>query len=738
MKKNFAVVLAAFLFLTVNAQKNLTLEEVVTSRYRLTPTTLQDLQWIAGTNSYSWVRTIGVGEELCSSSGDGKKIKTLCTLVELNAKIQQANMTALGPEKYFPQIYWIDADHFYFMSQDFKVTFDLKSRTIKADRRPLFPGGAENHDESEASKYTAFTVNNNLYVMKNGQSVQVTSDVNPGIVNGKSYHREEFGISKGTFWSPSGKSLAFARMDETMVTEYPIMELGTLPATARMIRYPMAGGNSHHVTIGVYNTETGKTTYLQTGEPVEQYLTNIAWSPDNKWIYIAVVNRGQDHLWLNRYNAETGAFDKTLFEEQDKEWVQPFYTLKFVPSHPDQFVWNSERDGFNALYLYNINGTLIRQLTPTEPMKVNYGLTGIAQIDATTIVTEVYGFDTKGTTVYFQGTPAGRINRQIYSVDLNKGVTSIKTLSSSDGTASAKFSKDFSQFICDFSNLTTPRKISVIKSNGTETGTIHTAPDPLEAYSKCDVKLFTITAADGKTPLWCRLILPSGFDSTKKYPSLTYVYNGPNVQTVVNTWKAGNDLFLYYMAQQGFVVFTVDGRGSDNRGLDFEQAIHRHLGTNELADQKKGSDYLKSKSWIDGNRMAVYGWSYGGFMTTSMLTRSDVYRCGVAGGAVIDWAYYEVMYTERYMDTPAENPEGYKEANTMNYVQNLKGKLLEIHGTSDDVVVWQHSLMYTQAAISKGVQTDYYMYPGHLHGVRGKDRIHLLTKISKYVIENTK
>jgi dipeptidyl-peptidase-4 len=235
------------------------------------------------------------------------------------------------------------------------------------------------------------------------------------------------------------------------------------------------------------------------------------------------------------------------------------------------------------------------------------------------------------------------------------------------------------------------------------------------------------------------MILPSGFDSTKKYPSLTYVYNGPNVQTVMNTWMAGNDLFLYYMAQQGFVVFTVDGRGSDNRGLEFEQAIHRHLGLNEIADQKMGSNYLKSKSWIDGNRMAVYGWSYGGFMTTSMLTRTpDVYRCGVAGGAVIDWQYYEIMYTERYMDTPQENPEGYKEANTMNYVQNLKGKLLEIHGTSDDVVVWQHTLAYTQAAISKGVQTDYYMYPGHLHGVRGKDRIHLLTKISNYVIDNTK
>jgi dipeptidyl-peptidase-4 len=738
MTKNFALLFAAFLFVTVSAQKNLTLDEVVMSRARLSPSNLMDLQWIAGTNSYSWIRTIGLGEELCSSSGDGKNIKTLCTLVELNAKIQQAQITALGQEKFFPSVKWSDADHFYFLSQDYRVTFDLKMRSIKADRRPLFPGGAENHDESDVSKYTAFTVNNNLFVMMDGKERQVTSDLNPGIVNGKSYHREEFGIYKGTFWSPNGKSLAFARMDETMVTEYPIVEIGSIPATARMIRYPMAGQKSHQVTIGVYNTALDKTVFLKTGEPAEQYLTNIAWSPDNKWIYVAVVNRGQDHLWLNRYNAETGSFDKTLFEEADKEWVQPYYTLKFVPGHDDQFVWNSEREGYNALYLYKTDGTLLRQLTPTVQSKITPSVFPQMSMGAC-VVTDVYGFDAKGTTCYFQCAPANSINRQVMSVDMKKGIQSLKWLTPYDGTSTAKFSKDFSQFICDFSNLTTPHKISVVKSSGGELGTIHTAPDPLAAYNKCVAKLFTITAADGITPLWCRMYLPAGFDSTKKYPSLTYVYNGPNVQTVTNTWLAGNDLFLYYMAQQGFVVFTVDGRGSDNRGLDFEQAVHRHLGTQELADQKMGSNYLKSKSWIDGNRMAVYGWSYGGFMTTSMLTRNpDVYRCGVAGGAVIDWQYYEIMYTERYMDTPQENPEGYKEANTINYVQNLKGKLLEIHGTSDDVVVWQHTLAYTQAAISKGVQTDYYMYPGHPHGVRGKDRIHLVTKISNYVIENTK
>lgn len=732
MKKQLALCICALVFVTVSAQKNLTIEETVLNRQQLMPATLTNLQWIAGTNNYSWVRTVDGKEELVSSSGNGSKVNVLVTLEFLNSKLAEL----MPPTMKFPSITWVNGDKFSFETKDSKVFYDLKTKNVTTEKLPVFPEGAESQDPNSDGKMIAFTVQNNLYLMKEGAPLQITSDANPGIVNGKSVHREEFGIHKGTFWSPNGKLLAFYRMDETMVTEYPIIEIGSQPAKARMIRYPMAGGVSHHVTLGVYNTETGKTIFLNTGEPAEQYLTNIAWSADNKWIYIAVLNRDQNHLKLNRYNAKTGAFDKTLFEEKDAEWIQPIYTLQFVPGHDDQFVWQSERDGYNALYLYRTDGTLIRQLTPTGPQQVNIGL-GIGVFGAK-LITELYGFDPKGKYAFFQYTNAGSCERYVGSVELQKGIGSFRSLSPANGLSMAIFSKDFSQFICNFSNPSTPRIISVIRNDGKSLGTLFTAPDPLSGYNKCELKLFTIIAADGTTPLWCRMILPAGFDSTKKYPSLTYVYNGPNVQLITNSWLANADLFLYYMAQQGFVVFTVDGRGSDNRGIEFEQAIFRHLGTQEIADQKKGSDYLKSKVWIDASRMAVYGWSYGGFMTTSMMTRTPgIYKCGVAGGAVIDWSYYEVMYTERFMDTPQTNPEGYKESNTMNYVQNLKGKLLMIHGTSDDVVVWQHTLMYTKAAVDKGIQTDYYMYPGHLHNVRGKDRVHLLTKIAEYVIANT-
>ncbi len=726
MKKISTLLLGLFLFVTVQAQKNISFEESVLNRASFLPTTLSHLQWITGTHDYSWVREGLTGEELVSSSGSGKKVSVLVTLAQLNAVLIAKGQTSLEPERKFPTIKWIDASTFTYEGRDYTVRYNVNNKSLNTFLRPVSPAGFANPDAA-SSNLTAYTVGNNLFILKDGKTLQVTNDMNNGVVNGVSVHREEFGVYKGTFWSPSSKLLAFYRMDQSMVTEYPILEIGSLPAITRMIRYPMAGGASHQVTLGVYNIETAKTIFLQTGAPAEQYLTNITWSPDNLSIYIAVVNREQNEMKLNRYNATTGAFEKTLFEEKNTKWVEPKHPLQFLPGKNGEFVWQSERSGYNGLYHYKTDGTLLAQLTPT---------TGSSAV----IVMEIYGFDSKNTTLYFQAAPAGTCNRTIMSVQMKAGSNIVNLISPAEGVSNAQFSTDYTQFICNYSNNKTPRTISIIKNDGKVLGDIHSAPNPFDGYNKCTLNLFTITAADGVTPLWCRTILPPGFDSTKKYPTLTYVYNGPQVQLITNSYLgAGSaDLFLYCMAQKGFVVFFVDGRGSGNRGLEFAQAVYRHLGTQEIADQLMGSNYLKSKSWADATRMAVYGWSYGGFMTTSLMTRSpNTYKCGVAGGAVIDWALYEVMYTERYMDTPQENPEGYKEASTLNYVKNLKGKLLMIHGTSDDVVVWQHSLQYSQAAVEAGVQIDYYMYPGHAHNVRGKDRVHLYVKIADYIITNT-
>ncbi len=729
MKNKFLFALLLLCGTAIAQEKTLTLESAVfAGREGLFPDRLPQLGWVKGTEVFYYIdRSTGTETLVTGSATDKGKTKPVITLFQLNELMDK---TGRGDAllKTFPVIEWKDATTFSFERPKSNYTYNTASGKLEAEAGLFITSTAENKDKAPVTGHVAYTIENNLYVAarqgKEEATKQVTNDPEKNIVNGQSVHRDEFGIHKGTYWSPSGQSLAFYRMDQTMVTDYPVIDLTKQPARAKIIKYPMAGGKSHEVTVGVYNVATGKTVFLETGEPKDQYLTNIAWSPDEKFIYISVLNREQDHLWLNRYSAETGKFDKTLFEETDEKYVHPMHTLLFVPGKNEQFVWQSERNDANALYLYNTDGKLIRQLTPS------------AGSEAALIVTDVYGFDPKGTAIYFQAANYDRVNRAIYKAALGKGTP--QRLSDANGVHAATFSKSMNFFLDDYSAPGIPRIQSIYSNAGKNVATLLSAKNPLAAYKRCEVRLFTITAADGKTPLWCRMILPADFDSTKTYRSLTYVYNGPNVQLITQSWLGNTDLFLYYMAQQGFVVFTVDGRGSGNRGIKFEQANFRKLGTEEIADQEKGAEYLKSLPYIDSQRMAVYGWSYGGFMTTSLMTRKpDLYKCGVAGGPVIDWSYYEVMYTERYMDTPQTNPEGYRESSTFNYCGNLKGKLLLIHGTVDDVVVWQHSLNYVKTCVDKGVQTDYYVYPGHPHNVRGKDRVHLLTKVSEYIMANT-
>jgi dipeptidyl-peptidase-4 len=536
-------------------------------------------------------------------------------------------------------------------------------------------------------------------------------------VNGQSVHRDEFGISKGTFWSPNGGLLAYYRMDQTMVTDYPIIDWTTRPAKNISNKYPMAGDKSHEVTVGIYNVSSGNTVFIKTGEPKEQYLTNIAWSPDEQHLYIAIVNREQDHMWLNSYNTTTGLFEKTLFEEKHDKYVHPMHPMMFVPNNPQQFIWQSERDGFNHLYLYDVSGKLIKQLTKGKWM-----------------VTDLAGFDAKGTKAFYTSTTESGITRNFYSIDLKKGST--LKLTSNEGTHISMLSPNGNYFIDNFQSTQTPRTIYLKTTNGKSSKTLFDAANPLKDYKLGQMSIFTLKSESGDD-LYCRLFKPVDFDSTKKYPTIVYLYNGPGAQMINNTWNGGGDLWFQYMAERGFVVFTIDGRGSANRGLEFEQAIFRHVGVNEMKDQLLGVNFLKSQKYVDSERMGLFGWSYGGFMTTSIMTRHpEIFKAAVAGGPVIDWTYYEVMYTERYMDTPQENPEGYKESRTLNYVDNLKGKLMLIHGTQDPVVVWQHSIMFLKECVDRKKQVDYFVYPGHEHNVQGKDREHLYQKVTDYFMQN--
>ena len=710
--KKIILFLVAITQVAIAQTKLLTMEEaVVLQRTSLAPAKLKQLMWMKNSNNYSFIDKKNNEEVLVIGAAESAKQTDVLSLTQFNAALSSASLSAV---KAFPLMVWTADKQFTFELEKKYVTCDIDSKKITANRD--LGEDAANKDIADKTNYVAYTIKNNLFVYDGKEKLIVTNDADVNIVNGQSVHRDEFGIKKGTFWSPKGTLLAFYRMDQTMVTDYPVIDWTTRPAQNVNIKYPMAGDKSHEVTVGVYNVATGKTMFLKTGEPKEQYLTNIAWSNDEQYVYIAVLNREQNHLKLNKYNATTGLLEKTLFEEKHEKYVQPKHPLVFLPNGK-QFVWQSERDGFNHLYLYNEDGTLVKQLT-----KGNW------------VVTDFAGFDTKGTKALYTSTTESGITRNFYAVDIKSG--KIVRVTKGDGTHTSMLSSNGNYILDNFQSTSIPRNVSIITTNGKSTRSIFEAPNPLKEYKLGAMSIFTLKSESGDD-LYCRLFKPVDFDSTKKYPTIVYLYNGPSAQMINNTWNGGGDLWFQYMAERGFVVFTIDGRGSANRGLAFEQAIFRHVGVNEMKDQMVGVDYLKKQNYVDANRMGIFGWSYGGFMTTSIMTRyPDVFKAGVAGGPVIDWTYYEVMYTERYMDTPQENPEGYKESRTIDYIDNLKGKLMLIHGAQDPTVVWQHSIQYLKACVDKKKQVDYFVYPGHEHNVLGKDREHLYQKVTDYFMQN--
>ncbi len=716
--EGFAILIAFLLIFTSfsDAQtKMLTMEDaIVKSRTTLAPRRLQQLMWVKGTNDYTYIDTANYKEVILRGNANDKGTKEYLDLASFNAELKKLSLDTM---KHFPTISWKDKDHFSFEYKKKLLNYDGKEKKLVIEGNKDLGDNAENEETEATTGVVAYTVDNNLYIYKDNSKIQITNETDKNIVNGKSVHREEFGIFKGTFWSPKGNYLAFYRMDQTMVDDYPVIDWSKKPAKANIIKYPMAGGTSHQVTVGVYSIKSKSKIFLKTGEPAEQYLTNVAWSPDEQHVYIAVLNRDQNHLKFNSYNATTGDFEKTLFEETNDKYVQPLHPMLFVPNHPDLFVWESCKDGYNHLYLYDVNGKLVRQLT-----KGNWE------------VTNVSGFDAKGEYIFYSSTEDSPVNRQFYKVNLKDG--SKTQLTFLNGVHTEIFNENGDYFLDNFSSIEVPRAISLINNKGAVLQSLLIAEFPLKGFLLGKEKIFHITNDHGDT-LYCRMFLPVNFDSTKKYPVIDYLYGGPGVQLITNTYPTGNDLWYQYMAEHGFIIFTLDNRGSANRGKAFEQATFRKLGTEEMHDQLRGVEYLKSLHYVDANRMGIHGWSFGGFMTVSMMTRHPgIFKCAVAGGPVIDWSYYEVMYTERYMDTPQDNKQGYDESNLLHYIANLKGKMLLIHGTADDVVVWQHSLMYLKAAVDNGVQVDYFTYPGHQHNVLGKDRVHLMNKITDYFMQN--
>lgn len=628
-------------------------------------------------------------------------------------KVLEENKAGKLSHLYSVSFPWADKPQMLFKIAGKFIVYDFKSNQVVSTLKPK--DGADNEDYCAASGNVAYTIGNNLYVNEKA----VTNEPE-GIVCGQTVHRNEFGINKGTFWSPKGNLLAFYRMDESMVTQYPLVDITARVGEVNNVRYPMAGMTSHQVKVGIYNPATGKSIYLNAGDPTDRYFTNISWSPDEKSLYLIEVNRDQNHAKLCQYNAETGEPMGVLYEEMHPKYVEPQNAIVFLPWDPTKFIYQSQRDGFNHLYLYNTEGELLKQLT-SGPW----------------LVQDIVGFNRNTKELIIKSTEISPLQSNLYAVNLKNGKRSL--IGDPTGMHSAQISGFMGTYLIDnASSPTCPRIIKLMSTNPKKQRehTLLTAKNPYEGFEMPSIEVGTIKAADGKTDLYYRLIKPTDFDPAKKYPTIVYVYGGPHAQMITNGWMNDARGWDIYMANKGYIMFSLDNRGSSNRGLEFENATFRQLGIEEGKDQVKGVEFLKSQPYVDGERIGVHGWSFGGHMTTALMLRyPEIFKVGVAGGPVIDWGYYEIMYGERYMDTPQANPEGYKQTNLKNLAGNLKGHLLIIHDDHDDTCVPQHTLSFMKACVDARTYPDLFIYPTHKHNVLGRDRVHLHEKITRYFEE---
>lgn len=738
-------------------KKTFTLNDVIPggdNYFNLVPKSMPGLQWWGDICVRTDIENI---KKIDTKSG---KESILVTLEEVNEALKNGKMPYKLTGHIKPlrtlmaaSLPWGDRNVITFTQYDdrtpgqkYMIWYDFSKKKI-VNLFNLQGEGPTNFDFCKENGYMAYTIGNDLYVAHEGDfssmvNPKVTGNQQQGkdVVYGQAVHRNEFGIMKGTFWSPKGTYLAFYRMDQSMVTDYP--QVNTTARIAELVpdKYPMAGMTSHKVTVGIYNVKDGKTIYLQAGDPTDRYFTNISWGPDEKSVFVIELNRDQNHAQLVQYDAVSGQKIGVLYEEKHTRYVEPQHPLIFLPWDDSQFIYRTQRDGFNHLYLMDTKTKLKGEWKTGKDSEDQYCeyLKTIPLTEGNWLVQDVLGFNAARKEIIIASTEISPLQTNIFSLNVKNGKRTL--IGMEDGTHQAKLSASGTYLIDYFTSNNVPREISILPTTGKKGTTLFTATDPLkENYNLPEITVGTIKAADGETDLYYRLIKPVNFDPNKKYPAIIYVYGGPHAQMIHNTRFYDARGWDLYMAQQGYVMLTVDNRGSDNRGIKFENCTFRHLGTEEMKDQVQGAKFLQSLPYVDADKIGVHGWSFGGFMTTNlMLTYPDIFKVGVAGGPVIDWQFYEVMYGERYMDTPQANPEGYKESNLRLKAGNLKGRLEVIIGGMDPTCVPQHSISFLRACIDAGTHPDFFIYPEDGHNMMGRDRVHLHEHITRYFLDHLK
>jgi dipeptidyl-peptidase 4 len=600
------------------------------------------------------------------------------------------------------------------------VWFDLKSQTP----RTLVTGKAELVDPkiSPDGKYVSFIRDHNLWLVgtADGKERALTNAGSEELRKGELdwVYPEELDITTAYWWSPDSSSIAYFEMNESKVTQFSMLDFDSFTGEAELQRYPVPGGSNPVVRVFVGSVAGGEPRLMDTGADTNVYIPRVTWLPDSKHLAIQRLNRQQTVLDLLLADAATGK-SSTLLTETDQYWINVSDDLHFF-KNSNRFLWSSERSGFRHLYLYDLNGKLLTQITNGK-----WEVTGVDSIDEEKSV------------VYFTATEKSPLERHLYRVSFDGA--GFSRVTKDDGTHAIQFSPNGTFYTDTYSNSMNPPRQDLYRADGGKTGTVNAnnQASQLAPFHLSPVEFFTIQSHDGVS-LNCSMIKPPNFDPSKKYPVIVYTYGGPHAQVVLNAWEGATFLWHQMMAQKGFIIFSLDNRGSAGRGHLFEEPIHFRFGAQELSDQRDGAAWLQQQPFVDPNRIGIWGWSYGGHMTLhAMLEAPDVFRVGFAGGPVTDWHFYDTIYTERYIGLLPQNEESYQESSPIKNADRLRGKLLIAHGTGDDNVHFSNTLALVNDLIKAGKYVEVMPFPGRGHGVNdAAARRVLMNRVTQFFVDN--
>ena len=644
------------------------------------------------------------------------------TLEKTNTVVSSANLADLAS---FSSYTFNTDESSLILGTDFKkiyrrsFTGTFYYYNIASKKLTLIGKGIQEPTFSPDSKKIAYAKDNNLYIqsLKDGFTTQVTKDGTPNkIINGITdwVYEEEFGFVNAFEWSKNSKYLAFLRFDETNVPTFSMDLVGDKNyPTQQVFKYPKAGEENATVTLQMYTLANKRTKEISLGD--YEYIPRIKWSNDANILVATTLNRHQNNLKLFKVNAINNS-SQLLLDEKDKAYVDITDNLTFLADN--SFIWTSEQDGFNHIYHYDFSGKLINQIT-----KGNWE------------VTNYYGYNNAKETIYYQSVENGSINRGVYAIGLDG--SNKKILSNKEGTNSASFSKNLNYFINSFSTAKVPPIYSLFTAEGEMQKVIKenaTLRETVSNYKMSTKEFSTISINGNELNMW--MLKPIDFDENKTYPLLMFQYSGPGSQQVANKWNVSNDYWHNMLAQKGMIIVCVDGRGTGFKGSDFKKSTYLNLVKYETEDQIAAAKKLATRSYIDANNIGIWGWSFGGHMSTnSLLKGSDIFTTAIAVAPVTSWRFYDTVYTERFLRTPQENPAGYDDNSPVNYAEKLKGNYLLVHGTGDDNVHVQNSYRMINSLIEANKQFDMYIAPDRTHGIyKGKNmRLNLYTKMTNFV-----